>query len=197
MWEIFQKILKDKITPNQLMLLYAFDESLAVPQIDAHSELRGLITEKYMVKKGDHYKITALGKIKMRKYDNYFNKAKKRTSEELMGKDFDANITKYRELFPRQKLPSGKPARQNVKTLTDGFRWFFDNFDYTWAEIHNATRKYLNSYEDNGYMYMKNSQYFTVKTLPNKERVSELADYCDIIREGTDDDIQHFKEKVV
>jgi len=44
---------------------------------------------------------------------------------------------------------------------------------------------------------MKNSQYFTVKTLPNKERVSELADYCDIIREGTDDDIQHFKEKVV
>ncbi len=197
MWEIFQKILKDKITPNQLMLLYAFDESLAVPQIDAHSELRGLITEKYMIKKGDHYKITALGKIKMRKYDNYFNKAKKRTSEELMGKDFDANITKYRELFPRQKLPSGKPARQNVKTLTDGFRWFFDNFDYTWAEIHNATRKYLNSYEDNGYMYMKNSQYFTVKTLPNKERVSELADYCDIIREGTDDDIQHFKEKVV
>lgn len=197
MWEIFQKILKDKITPNQLMLLYAFDQSLGVPQIDAHSELRGLITEKYMVKEGDHYKITGLGKVKMRKYDNYFNKAKKRTSEELMGKDFDANIVKYRELFPRQKLPSGKPARQNVKTLTDGFRWFFDNFDYTWAEIHNATRKYLNNYEDEGYMYMKNSQYFTVKTLPNKERVSELADYCDIIREGTDDDIQHFKEKVV
>lgn len=197
MWEIFQKILKDKITPNQLMLLYAFDQSLGVPQIDAHSELRGLITEKYMVKKGDHYKITPLGKVKMRKYDNYFNKAKKRTSEELMGKDFDANITKYRELFPRQKLPSGKPARQNVKTLTDGFRWFFDNFDYTWAEVHNATRKYLNSYEDDGYMYMKNSQYFIVKTLSNKERVSELADYCDIIREGTDDDIKHFKEKVV
>ena len=197
MWEIFQAILKDKITPNQLMLLYAFDQSLGVSQIDTHSELRGLIIEKYMIKENDQYKITALGRVKMRKYDAYFIKAKNKTSIDLMGKEFASNIDTYRELFPRQKLPSGKPARQNIKTLTDGFRWFFDNFDYTWAEVHAATRKYLNSYEDTGYMYMKNSQYFTVKTLPNKEKVSELADYCDIIREGTDDDIKHFQENVV
>jgi hypothetical protein len=44
---------------------------------------------------------------------------------------------------------------------------------------------------------MKTSQYFIVKTTQTKEKVSELADYCDMIREGTDDDTQHFKENVV
>jgi len=114
-----------------------------------------------------------------------------------MGKNYTVAVQNYREMFPKKKLPSGKPARVNEKTLIDCFRWFFENYDYTWDEIYQATRKYLNEYEDNNYMYMKTSQYFIVKTLPNKNKSSDLADYCDMIREGTDDDINHFKEKVV
>lgn len=197
MWEFFQKVLKDNITPNQLMLLYAFDKSLGVPQINSHLELRGLLAAKYMVKDDDGYKITPTGKIKMRKYNNIFIKAKKKTNIGVMGNEYADKVVIYRELFPKQKLPTGKPARQNIKTLTDGFRWFFENYDYTWDEVLAATRKYLNQYEDTGYMYMKNSQYFIVKTMRTQEKVSELADYCDIIREGTDDDIPHFKDNVV
>jgi hypothetical protein len=197
MWEIFQKLLQDKITPNQLMLLYAFDKSVGVPQINPDLELRGLIKEEYIVKVGDKYSITLAGKKVMIKYDNYFVKAKKKTSIQLMGKNYTVAVQNYREMFPAMKLPSGKPARVNVKTLIDCFRWFFENYDYTFDQIYAATRKYLNEYEDNGYMYMKTSQYFIVKTTQTKEKVSELADYCDMIREGTDDDTQHFKENVV
>ena len=34
-----------------------------------------------------------------------------------MGKGFLDNINKYRDMFPARKLPSGKPGRQNVRTL--------------------------------------------------------------------------------
>ena len=47
-------------------------------------------------------------------------------------------------------------------------------------------------------MYMKTSQYFIVKTAPNKQKTSELADYCDMARDGIEPDENfHFKEKVV
>ena len=197
MWEIFQKLLKDNITPNQLMLLYAFDNSISIPQINPHLELKGLIKADYIRKVEDKYGITLAGKQLMIKYNNYFVKAKKKTSNQLMGTNHTVAVQQYREMFPRQKLPSGKPARVNVKTLIDCFRWFFENYNYTWDQIYVATRRYLNEYEDNGYMYMKTSQYFIVKTTQTKEKVSELADYCDMIREGTDDDTQHFKENVV
>lgn len=197
MWEILQKILKDNITPNQLMLLYAFDKSIGIPHINPDLELKGLIKAEYITKIDNSYTITLAGKKIMVKYNNYFVKAKKKTSIQLMGKDYMTGVQQYRELFPKMKLPSGKPARVNEKTLVDCFRWFFDNYNYTWQDILTATRKYLNEYEDNSYMYMKTSQYFIVKTAPNKQKTSELADYCDMIKEGTDDDTNHFKEKVV
>ena len=133
----------------------------------------------------------------MVKYNNYFVKAKKKTSIQLLGGNYTVKVQNYRTLFPARKLPSGKPARQNEKTLIDCFRWFFENYNYTWEQVYAATIKYLNEYEDNDYMYMKTSQYFIVKTTQTKEKVSELADYCDMIKEGTDDDTQHFKENVV
>ena len=39
-----------------------------------------------------------------------------------MGKEFLENIQKYRLRFPARKLPSGKPARVNVKTLERSYR---------------------------------------------------------------------------
>jgi predicted transcriptional regulator len=193
MWEILQKILKDKITPNQLLLLYAFDQSLAISQINPHLELRGLLNEGYIKKVEDKYIITPTGKKIMAKYNNYFVKAKKKTSIGLLGKNYTIAVQNYRTMFPKKKLPSGKPARVNEKTLIDCFRWFFETYDYTWDQVYAATRKY----EDQNYMYMKTSQYFIVKTGQNKQKTSELADYCDMIKEGTDDNNNHFKEKVV
>jgi|TARA_B110000908_G_scaffold125698_1_gene147386 hypothetical protein len=197
MWELFQKLLKDRLTPNQLILLYAFDKSLSIPTINAHLELITLIKEGYIKQTGNTYELTPSAIKVMIKYDNYFVKAKKQTSIQLMGKNYTVAVQNYRTMFPKKKLPSGKPARVNEKTLIDCFRWFFDTYDYTWEQVYKATRRYLNEYEDQDYMYMKTSQYFIVKTGQNKQKTSELADYCDMIEEGTDEDNNHFKERVV
>ena len=44
---------------------------------------------------------------------------------------------------------------------------------------------------------MKTSQYFISKQDKHKVKISELADYCDMIRDGIQDSHDHFKETVV
>jgi hypothetical protein len=143
------------------------------------------------------FNLTVKGKKVISKFENYFIKAKKRTSTQLMGKSFNLKLNEYREIFPAGKLPSGKPARVNVKSLENSFRWFFENYDFSWGEVMNATRMYVNEYRDKEYMYMKTSQYFIAKEGKNKVKSSDLADYCDMIRDGVQTEEDHFKEKVV
>ena len=69
-----------------------------------------------------------------------------------MGKDFNDKIHTYREIFPAKKLPSGNPARNNVKALGENFRWFFETYDHTWDDIIKATRMYVNEYRDADYL---------------------------------------------
>jgi hypothetical protein len=59
-------------------------------------------------------------------------------------------------------------------------------------------KQYVDSYEKNRYMYMKNSQYFIRKQSIDKTWDSELAAFCEIILNGGyQDDDNHIKEKVV
>ena len=45
---------------------------------------------------------------------------------------------------------------------------------------------------------MRNSQYFISKVNPDKTRESELANYCEIIKNGIDEESDSFfKERVV
>ena len=141
--------------------------------------------------------LTIKAKKVITRFENYFVRAKKRTNIQLMGKEFLKRINEYRDIFPAGKLPSGKPGRVNVKTLENSFRWFFENYEFTWDEVIDATKMYVNAYRDNDYMYMKTSQYFISKQDKSKVRTSDLADYCDMIRDGVEPDDNHFKEKVV
>ena len=144
------------------------------------------------------YQLTPKGKSIVIKYNNLYKIAKKRTSKQLMGEGYAEMLKIYREAWPAGKLPSGKPGRQNVRTLENCFRWFFETYDYTWEEVAHATVMYTNEYKEKDYMYMKTSQYFICKQDKHKVKHSELADYCDMIRDGvTLETKEHFKEKVV
>ena len=193
MWELFQQMLKEKITPDQFLVLYGIKKSLSLPMANVNENVKILNHQGFL----DGNKLTVKGKKIIAKFENYFVKAKKRTSIQLMGKKFNLKLNEYREIFPASKLPSGKPARVNVRTLENSFRWFFETYDFTWDEIINATRMYVNEYRDKQYMYMKTSQYFIAKEDKNKVKSSDLADYCDMIRDGVDTEEEHFKEKVV
>tara|TARA_R110001599_G_scaffold140731_3_gene320954 strand:- start:2528 stop:3109 length:582 start_codon:yes stop_codon:yes gene_type:complete len=193
MWNLFLKIKRYGITPNQCMILFAFDEGVTPSNCEA-VDLLALFEEGYMNKDKS---ITAEGKKVIVTLNNYFTVNKKKTNKQLLGKSGSLNIDQYRAIFPKGKLPSGVPGRNNVKILTENFRWFFAEYDYTWEEIMKATKMYVNEFQKNNYMYMQNSQYFISKQDKHKVKTSKLADYCDMIRDGVSIEEDHFKENVV
>mgnify|MGYP003644367267 FL=1 len=198
MLELFQKILKDELTPNQLLLLYGIKNSISFPIQNKQEDANELIKLKLLTYKKPKFTITSKGKSIITKYNQYFKLSKKRTTAQLLGEGYAEMLGIYREAFPAGKLPSGKPGRQNVKTLENSFRWFFQTYDYTWEEVAHATVMYVNAYKDTDYLYMKTSQYFICKQDKHKIKHSELADYCDMVRDGvTLETKEHFKEKVV
>ena len=195
MWEMFQSMLIDGLTPNQFLLLHATKNKLSLPILKPKTEMAYLFDTGFIT--GDN-QLTQKSIALIAKYESYFIKAKKKTSTELLGKEFASKLAEYRNIFPAGKIPSGKPARVNVKTLENSFRWFFENYDFSWDEVISATKRYVNEYQNNNYLYMKTSQYFIGKEDKNKVKTSELADYCDMIRDGVVDDTNnHFKERVV
>jgi translation initiation factor 2 beta subunit (eIF-2beta)/eIF-5 len=116
-----------------------------------------------------------------------------------MGEDFDKRIDEYLEIFPKFKLPSGKYARTDKKNLENNFRWFFENHNYDWETVINATKMYVDEYERQGYKYMRTSQYFIRKqNSAEKSFESELANYCEVYQNGGGDYTEtHFSERVV
>ena len=198
MLELFKKILKNGLTPNQLLLLYGIKNSISFPIENKKEDAKKLIELGLLIYKKPKFSLSKKGKATCARYTNYFTVAKKRTTAQLLGKEYAEMLKMYRKAFPAGKLPSGKPGRQNVKTLENAFRWFFETYDYTWEEVVHATIMYINEYKNKDYMYMKTSQYFICKSDKNKVKHSELADYCDMIRDGVTLEIkEHFKEKVV
>ena len=184
------------MTPNQCLILFGMKQgvsSTASNKLDKNI----LVSNGYLTIEDNKYKLTALAKSIISRLDNYFIIAKKKTDIQLMGKDFATKINTFREIFPNQRLPSGKPARVNVKMLSESFRWFFETYDYTWEDVINATKMYVNEYRDAEYMYMQTSQYFICKQDKHRVKHSTLADYCDMIRDGIDTEEKTFKEKVV
>ena len=183
MWELFQKIQKYNITPNQCMLLFAFNEGIT-PSTYNKEDHQILIDAGYL--DSEDNSITPESRKIMTTLNNYFIINKKKTNKQLLGESGTSN-----------KLPSGVPARNNVKILTENFRWFFSEYDYTWEDIIKATKMYVNEYRDKQYMYMQNSQYFISKQDKHKVKTSKLADYCDMIKDGVTTEEDHFKEKVI
>ena len=196
MWELFQKILKANLTPNQTLILFGIKQGVSLPNT-TDEEKQELVLNGYLEKQGNQYIMTQSAKLICVRLDNYFIKAKKKTDIQLMGKNHIDSINKYREVFPAKKLPSGKPARNNVKALGEAFRWFFETYDYTWLDVMKATKMYVNEYRDAEYMYMQTSQYFICKQDKHRVKHSTLADYCDMILEGVSTEDDHFKENVV
>jgi hypothetical protein len=196
MWELFQMMLKNNLTPNQVLLLFGIKQGVALPQVTNDDKL-ALEKLGYLILDNGKYTMSAEAKSLIVHLDNYFTKAKKKTDAQLMGQDFVDKINIYREVFPNIKLPSGKPARVNVKMLSESFRWIFETYDYTWEQIIKATKMYVNEYRDAQYMYMQTSQYFICKQDKHKVKSSTLADYCDMIRDGIETESKHFQENVI
>ena len=194
--EIFNKLIKQKLTPNSLYVLHCIKEKISVSKslVNPDLEIIRLGSQGWL---DDKLQLTSKSIIFMEELNSYFRKSKKKTSKDLMGDNFDNKIKLYNSLFPAKKLGSGKYARTNVKNLETGFRWFFDTYDYDWHTILLATRKYVEEYKVKNYEYMRTSQYFIRKQNTDKSFESDLATYCDMLNEVDSNEQDIFKEKIV
>jgi len=198
MWDLFQVMLSKNVTPNQVLLMFGMKNRVSTPAVNTKEEDKlHLVKIGYLDENNGVYSLTPTAKAFCIRLDNYFIKAKKKTDIQLMGKKYVTWINDYREIFPNKKLPSGKPARNNVKALGEAFRWFFNTYEHDWATVFAATKMYVNEYRDKDYMYMQTSQYFICKQDKHRVKHSTLADYCDMIIDGIDTEEDHFKENVV
>jgi len=195
MEEIFNRLLQAQITPNGLYVLYCIKNKIKCSDsINFNIEVLRLKSGNYLT---ESLELSGNSLKFIEEIDSYFKKSKKKTSKNLMGDDFLDNIKLYNELFPKGKLPSGVPARVNVKGLENAFRWFFENFSYSWETVLQATEKYVDEYSMNRYNYMRNSQYFVRKQNTDKTWDSTLATYCDMIEADDYEETNYFKENIV
>jgi hypothetical protein len=153
---LFERLKYHKITVKQYINMY-----LAYTKGDLNNE-------------SPEYKI-------LKSIDDLFAPKKKLKLDDLMGPEYSSKIDMFLEIFPTSKLPSGKYARGNKKNIETNFRWFFENYNYSWEVILDATEMYVSEYRVNNYMYMRIAMYFIRKDDGTRTVHSTLADYCDKI----------------
>lgn len=194
MTEIFIKLIREGLTPNTFYVLHCIKEKIAVANfVNKELECKKLQSGAWLT---EDLQLTSKSIIFITEIDGYFRKSKKKTSDNLLGPNFLENIKDYNEIFPNKKLSSGKYARVNPKTLENSFRWFFENYDFSWDTIFKATHKYVTEYSVQRYEYMRTSQYFVRKQNTDKTWDSDLATYCELINSGVDEVNNYFKDRV-
>ena len=172
------------ISPNQYYLLWCMQNKIHPKNINVQLELRVLVNEEYV----KDLKLTQKAKDLLSD-----DSIKVKIPDSLLD-----NIDKYLNIFPKGKLPSGKPARVNKRNIEEAFKWFFKSYKYEWSTILAATEYYVDSFEKDNFKFMRNSQYFIRKQNSDKSWDSELANCCDIILNGDDQaESPHFSERVV
>lgn len=194
MKELFEYLELKGLSPNGFYVLWCLSNKRksSLSNVNTHTELRILINLGLI---GNDYSLTKDGfQVLQTTCESYGAESIADTTE---SNDMDS-VDRYISIFPKGKLPSGKPARVNKKNLEEAFKWFHKNYTYDWDTILRATWYYVETYEKSNYMYMKNSQYFIRKQNTDKSWDSELANYCEIIINGDDEpEGSHFSDKVV
>lgn len=195
MEDIFLKLVRENITPNSYYILHCIKNGIIPCSfVNKDLEIRRLISENWL---NEDLTLTDKSIIFTTEIEGYFKKSKKKTSKDLMGHNFMQNIEAYVTIFPNKKLSSGKYARVPAKNLENAFRWFFEMYDYSWETIFAATQKYVLEYESKNYEYMRTAQYFLRKQNVDKSWDSDLATYCEFLKDNPDDDVVLFPDLIV
>ena len=188
---LFQKLIYYKINLKIYFLLYkAYSDELPPNYIHTHLLKHELI--------GRDNKVTEKGKKIIKSIEKLFISNKNIKIEDLMGQDVEIHLDSYIKTFPTAKLPNGKYARGNKKNILTNFTWFFQNYDYDWPTILQATDQYVNEYRVNNYMYMRTALYFIRKDDGTRTVHSDLADYCEkIVNNDNFTEDKTFKTKIL
>ena len=195
MTEIFNRLIQEDLTPNAYYVLHCIREKI-VPSgfVNKSLQVTKLKSDKWL---NEDLSLTSKSIIFMEEINGFFKRTKKKTSQDLLGQNFIAHIQEYIEIFPNRKLSSGKYARTTPKNLETSFRWFFENYDYDWETLIKATEKYVDEYSIRNYEFMRTAQYFIRKQNIDKSFESDLATYCNLVTNASNEPDVYFKERIV
>jgi hypothetical protein len=194
--ELFGLFKKNNLTPNQYERLLDFSKNDNWQNMFIVSDNQVLFDEEFLVETKDgKCLMTKKGEDLIKKVEKLFRK--ETAGSKKVDAEFTANVIQYREMFPAIKLPTGLYARVAVKNLEPAFVWFFDNFDYTWEIVFKATKLYLNQKEMERWKFCRNSQYFIRKDDGSRNTASDLANFCENILNGADENEKNFFETKV
>ena len=194
MTEIFNRLIQENITPNAYYILHCIKEKV-VPKnfVNKELECKRLQNDLWLT---EDLQLTSKSIIFMEEIGGFFKKTTKKVSKDLMGADFVQKIQEYVSIFPNRKLSSGKYARTNPKNLESAFKWFFENYDYDWDIIHAATEAYIDAEKSKNFRYTRTSKYFIRKQDTDKSWSSDLAAFCELIKNGEEFEDPKFTDKV-
>lgn len=193
---LFTTMMEQNLTPNKFCILYYTKLGLSAPNINLNFEIRDMIANNWIIQSGENYFLTDKSQELITKTEKLFSINQKKINSNLMTDEFSENIEKYNTIFPRIKLGSNKAARSPLKELLVAFKWFFEEYTYSWDIILKATEVYIDSEEGKGFKYTRTSKYFIRKQDIDKSWSSDLASYCDLIYNGEDFKEPTFKTKV-
>lgn len=174
--EMFDEMSKNNLSPDRYYLICCIRDSVTPIGINLHLEMRRAISDGWLVMSEDNTKanLTPKAHSLVDGIEKLFSIQKKKTNTQLLGRGFKDKIIAYNEIFPNEKNASGKAARSSPKNLEATFRWFFENYNYSWETIFIATKYYVaEQAEIQDSKFRKSSQYFI-----RKDNLSALADYC-------------------
>jgi hypothetical protein len=188
---LFQKLKYYKINLKVYFLLY---KAYTGSKLETN-HIQLLFTAGLM---NNEFRINEQGVKIIKSIDKLFISNKNIKIEDLMGQDVEIHLDSYIKTFPTTKLPNGKYARGNKKNILTNFKWFFQNYDYDWPTILQATDQYVNEYRVNNYMYMRTALYFIRKDDGTRTVHSDLADYCEkIVNNDNFTEDKTFKTKIL
>lgn len=198
MKELYDLLVINKVSPNGLFVLHCTFHNYMYPNyVNFHHEQYRLEVTGHLKKEesklGPVYQLTDKGLSLIREVEHLTGKQEKAKKQKLSMDGWDEYIKQYNELFPKgRKEGSTMSFRCSPKELKERFIWFFKEYpEYTWEQVLDATRKYVNSFEQEseGFRYMQTSKYFLKKDDKNRTTTSNLATLCYNIAEGNDVEI--------
>lgn len=188
---LFERLKYHKVTVKQYVILY-----VQYTQSNITDESKDILGGRLWNFENNEFTSFALKVLEH--IDELFATKKKLKLDDLMGQDYQNQIDDFIDIFPTTKLPNGKYARGNKKNIETNFRWFFENYNYSWQVIHDATLMYVSEYRAKNFLYMRTALYFIRKDDGTRMVHSDLADYCDkIVNNESYTKEKYFKTKIL
>jgi len=187
---------------DQLELLDEFDDfNLQKRAILLYKELelRGfLVSNKNAEKKEPLYSLTREGVELVEYIKSNFAKDKKQLTsvdiaisgvetltEAVQGNEVEHWISEWINIFPRGVKSGGKLVRSDEKSCLRKMKVFLREYDYNKDTIMEATKRYVQSKENEGYSFMRCAVYFIYRIGTSiADKSSDLASWCDEVLNG-------------